>query len=220
AALELVQRRAEERAAVDEPLRASTSAGPVLCLLPPLVVPDVHRTTLADRGACGIAVVASTEGQSPAMSDVQPSRTVTLECTDVEGSTKLLEELGTDPYREALTEHRRIVRQAFSAHRGYEVDNEGDGFFYAFASAHEALTAVGEALVGLEAGPIRIRVGIHTGEPSLDPPKYVGMDVHRAARIMSAANGGQVVLSQSTVALLEPDSFDLADLGEHRFKDL
>jgi len=75
-------------------------------------------------------------------------------------------------------------------------------------------------MVGLEAGPIRIRVGVHTGEPSLDPPKYVGMDVHRAARMMSAAHGGQVVLSPSTVSLLEPGTFELTDLGEHRLKDI
>src|SRR6187401_703833 len=154
------------------------------------------------------------------MSDMQPSGTVTLVFTDVEGSTKLLEELGTDAYREALGDHRRVVRDAFALFQGYEVDYEGDAFFYAFASAQHAVSAVSEAMVGLEAGPIRIRVGIHTGEPALDPPKYVGMDVHRAARIMSAAHGGQVVLSPSTVSLLEPESFELRDLGEHRFKDL
>ena len=154
------------------------------------------------------------------MSDVQPSGTVTLVFTDVEGSTMLLEELGTDGYRDALGEHRRVVREAFGAHEGYEVDYEGDAFFYAFASAQHAVSAVSKAMVGLETGPIRIRVGIHTGEPALDPPKYVGMDVHRAARIMSAAHGGQVVLSPSTVALLESESFDLRDLGVHRLKDL
>ena len=154
------------------------------------------------------------------MSDAQPSGTVTLVFTDVEGSTRLLDELGADSYREALGEHRRVVRAACSRHQGYEVDYEGDAFFYAFASAQHAVSAVSEAMVGLETGPIRIRVGIHTGEPALDPPKYVGMDVHRAARIMSAAHGGQVVLSPSTVSLLESGSFELIDLGEHRFKDL
>jgi predicted ATPase/class 3 adenylate cyclase len=154
------------------------------------------------------------------MSDVQPSGTVTLVFTDVEGSTRLLEELGTDAYRGALAEHRRVVWEAFGTHEGYEVDHEGDAFFYAFASAETAVSAVGEAMVVLAEGPIRIRVGIHTGEPALDPPKYVGMDVHRAARIMSAAHGGQVVLSSSTVALLKPGSFELRDLGDHRFKDL
>ena len=75
-------------------------------------------------------------------------------------------------------------------------------------------------MTGLDGGPIRIRVGIHTGEPALDPPKYVGIDVHRAARIMSSAHGGQVVLSPATVALLEPGSVELKDLGAHRLKDL
>ena len=129
---------------------------------------------------------------------------MTLVFTDIEGSTRLLEELGTDAYRDALAEHRRIVREACARHDGYEVDYEGDAFFYAFASAQAAVSAVTEAMQGLDGGPIRIRVGIHTGEPALDPPKYVGLDVHRAARIMSAAHGGQVVLSPSTVALLEP----------------
>jgi class 3 adenylate cyclase len=112
------------------------------------------------------------------MSDVQPSGTVTLVFTDVEGSTRLLEELGADAYREALGEHRRVVRDAFALDNGYEVDYEGDAFFYAFASAQAAVSAVSKAMVGLESGPIPIRVGIHTGEPALDPRKYVGMDVH------------------------------------------
>ena len=159
-------------------------------------------------------------GQSRSMTDLQPSGTVTLVFTDVEGSTKLLEELGTDAYRDALAEHRRLVREACARYQGYEVDYEGDAFFYAFASPASALSAVSEAMDGLEAGPIRIRVGIHTGEPALDPPKYVGMDVHRAARIMSTAHGGQVVLSPSTVSLLEPGTFELIDLGEHRLKDI
>ena len=107
------------------------------------------------------------------MTDAQPAGTVTLVFTDVEGSTKLLEELGTDAYRGALAEHRLVVREAFGAHRGYEVDYEGDAFFYAFASAQAAVSAVSEAMVGLAEGPIRIRVGIHTGEPTLDPPKYI-----------------------------------------------
>ena len=150
----------------------------------------------------------------------QPSGTVTLVFSDIEGSTRLLEGLGVDAYREALSEHRRVMREACAHHQGYEVDYEGDAFFYAFASAESAVSAVSEAMAGLEAGPIRIRVGIHTGEPALDPPKYVGMDVHRAARIMSAAHGGQVVLSPSTVSFLEPGSFELTDLGEHRLKDI
>ena len=102
-----------------------------------------------------------------------------------------------------------MVREAFGAHHGYEVDYEGDAFFYAFAIGAGGGVGGERGDGRLEPGPIRIRVGIHTGEPAVDPPKYVGMDVHRAARIMSAAHGGQVVLSPSTVSLLEPGSFDL-----------
>jgi predicted ATPase/DNA-binding SARP family transcriptional activator len=146
----------------------------------------------------------------------QPSGTVTLVFTEIEDSTRLLGELGQDGYRELLAEHRRIVRTAFSAQRGYEVENEGDAFFYAFASAPAALAAVEEALQGLAGTPIRIRVGMHTGEPGLDPPKYVGLDVHRAARIMSAGHGGQVLLSGTTRELVDAD---VLDLGTHRLKD-
>ena len=147
----------------------------------------------------------------------QPSGTVTLVFSDIEGSTRLLEELGMDAYREALGEHRRIVREAYARYSGYEVDYEGDAFFYAFPSAPQAVAAVGEAMAGLEDGPIAIRVGIHTGTPGLDPPKYVGMDVHFAARVMSSAHGGQVVCSASTAGLVETE---LSELGEHRLKDI
>jgi predicted ATPase len=147
----------------------------------------------------------------------QPSGSVTLVFTDIEGSTRLMSELGEEAYRDVLAEHRRVVRDAFAS--GYEVDEEGDAFFYAFPSAGTALTAVGQAMCGLERGPIRIRVGIHTGEPVLDPPKYVGLDVHRAARVMAAGHGGQVLLSESTRALLD-DGVQVRDLGEHRLKDL
>jgi predicted ATPase/class 3 adenylate cyclase len=149
----------------------------------------------------------------------QPSGTVSLVCTDIEGSTRLLAELGTEEYRRALERHRRLVREAFGRYGGYEVDYEGDSFFYAFESAAKAVSAVREAMVALAEGPIRVRVGIHTGEPGLDPPKYVGMDVHRAARIMACAHGGQVVLSQATRELLDQED-GLRDLGEHRLKDL
>jgi class 3 adenylate cyclase len=148
----------------------------------------------------------------------QPSGTVSLVFTDIEGSTRLLEQLGTDAYRAALAEHRRVVREACARFGGYEVDFEGDAFFHAFASASDAVSAVAAFIAGLEPGPIRIRVGIHTGEPALDPPKYVGLDVHRAARIMSCAHGGQVVLSAETAALLA--AVELKHLGQHRLKDI
>ena len=149
----------------------------------------------------------------------QPSGTVTLVFTDIEGSTRLLDRLGPDGYRSTLGEHQRAVRDAFDRHGGYEVDTAGDGFFYAFSTAAEAAHAVGEALAALEGGPIQIRVGIHTGEPIVEAPKYVGLDVHRAARIMAAAHGGQAVISQTTRDLLDA-SFSTRDLGEHRLKDL
>jgi len=148
----------------------------------------------------------------------QPAGTVTLVFTDIEGSTRLLGELGQQAYREVLGEHRRVVREAFGRHDGYEVDYEGDSFFYAFASAPAAVQAVGEAMEALTPGPIRIRVGVHTGEPGLDPPKYVGLDIHRAARVMAAAHGGQVLLSTRTRSLLD-GSAPICDLGEHRLKD-
>jgi predicted ATPase/class 3 adenylate cyclase len=153
------------------------------------------------------------------VSTAQPSGTVTLVFTDIEGSTKLLDALGAEEYRRALDEHRRGVRCAFDSHRGYEVDTAGDSFFYAFPTAGEAVSAVGEALDALEDGPIRVRAGIHTGEPILDGPNYVGLDVHRAARIMAAAHGGQALLSRTTRDLLD-DSFEMRDLGDHRLKDL
>jgi predicted ATPase len=148
----------------------------------------------------------------------QPSGTVTLVFTDIEGSTRLLGEMGDERYRAALAEHRRVVRHAFARHEGYEVDYEGDAFFYAFRSAADAVAAVGEAVAALAPGVIRIRVGVHTGRPELDPPKYVGMDVHKAARIMAAAHGGQVLLSDETVAALG-DRMIGTELGEHRLKD-
>jgi class 3 adenylate cyclase len=150
---------------------------------------------------------------------VQPSGTVTLVFTDVEGSTRLLRELGRDRYQTALAEHREVVRGACARHAGYEVDTAGDGFFYAFATAGQAVAAVEEAMAGLEETVILVRVGVHTGEPGLDPPKYVGLEVHKAARIMSAGHGGQVLLSQATRELLGED-VELHDLGEHQLKDL
>lgn len=149
----------------------------------------------------------------------QPSGTVTLVFTDIEGSTRLLESLGPENYRSALAQHQRVVRDAFGRHGGYEVDSAGDGFFFAFATAADAARGVGEALAGLEGGPVRMRVGVHTGEPVVEGSKYVGLDVHRAARIMAAAHGGQVLLGQTTRDLLDA-SFSIRDLGEHRLKDL
>jgi predicted ATPase len=147
----------------------------------------------------------------------QPSGTVTFLFTDIEGSTRLLAELGPEWYRDALSGHRRLLREAFSRHGGFEVDCEGDAFFVAFRDAAEGVEAAREAQAALEPGPIRVRMGLHTGRPLLDPPKYVGEDVHVAARIMSAGHGGQVLLSKATRDSL--DGVAISDLGEHRLKD-
>jgi predicted ATPase/class 3 adenylate cyclase len=147
-----------------------------------------------------------------------PLGTVTFLFTDVEGSTKLLHELGAEGYAQALAEHRRVVRDAFAAHGGTEVDTQGDAFFVAFPTAPGALEAAAQALEGLARGPIRVRIGIHTGTPHVAEEGYVGADVHRAARIAAAGHGGQVLISASTASLLGTDG--LRDLGEHRLKDL
>jgi predicted ATPase len=146
-----------------------------------------------------------------------PSGKVTLLFSDIEGSTKLLDELGPERYREVLAEHRRVLREAFERHGGYEVDYEGDAFFVAFADPQHAVGAAREAQAALSGGPVKTRMGVHTGQPLLDPPKYVGRDVHLAARVMSAGHGGQTLLSRATRDLVE--SVDLRDLGEHRLKD-
>ncbi len=146
-----------------------------------------------------------------------PSGTVTFLFTDVEGSTKLLHELGAERYAEALAEHRRIVREACAARGGVEVDTQGDAFFVAFPTAPGALAAAQAIADRLESRPVRLRMGLHTGTPLLTEEGYVGPDVHRAARIASAGHGGQVLVSQATAALLDAD---LRDLGEHRLKDL
>src|SRR5206468_9541343 len=133
-----------------------------------------------------------------------PTGTVTFLFTDIEGSTRLLHELGDD-YADALAEHRRALREVFSRHSGVEVDTQGDAFFVAFARAKDALAAAVEAQRGLANGPVRVRMGLHTGEPVVTGEGYVGIDVHRAARIAAAAHGGQVVVSQTTYDLAGSD---------------
>ena len=147
-----------------------------------------------------------------------PTGTVTFLFTDIEGSTRLLQKLG-DRYPAALAEHRREVRRAFVAHGGFEVDTQGDAFFVAFARPRDAVAAASEAQEALEGGPIRVRMGIHTGTPLPTEEGYAGMDVHRGARICAAAHGGQIVVSERTRTLVESE-FDLRDLGRHRLKDL
>ncbi len=147
-----------------------------------------------------------------------PSGTITLLFTDIEGSTRLLDELG-ERYADVLADHRRLLREAFTRHGGVEVDTQGDAFFVAFPRATDAVIAAGEAQDALAGGLVRVRMGVHTGEPMVTDEGYVGADVHRAARIMGAGHGGQVVVSETTRQLLD-ESTHLRDLGDHRLKDL
>jgi predicted ATPase/class 3 adenylate cyclase len=157
-----------------------------------------------------------------------PGGTITFLFTDIEGSTELLQRL-RERYATILEDQRAILRAAFDKWGGREVDTQGDSFFVAFPSAMDAVRAAAGAQRDLtshewpEGVEVRVRMGLHTGEARLKDGGYVGMDVHRAARISSAGHGGQVLLSQSTCALIERDLSDglqLRDLGEHRLKDL
>ena len=146
-----------------------------------------------------------------------PTGTVTFLFTDIEGSTRLLHQLGPDAYADALAEHRRVLRGAFAAHGGVEVDTQGDAFFVAFPTAEGAASAALEANAALASGPISVRMALHTGTPTLTAEGYVGIDVHRGARVGALAHGGQVVLSPTTAALLDAQA--VRDLGLHRLKD-
>jgi predicted ATPase/class 3 adenylate cyclase len=153
-----------------------------------------------------------------------PTGTVTLLFTDVEGSTDLLRRLGS-AYGDALELHRRILREAVHEHGGSEVDTQGDAFFFAFPTAAGAVRAAGDAQRELAAQswpddqPVRVRMGVHTGEPDQRGSGYVGLDVHHAARIAAVGHGGQIVVSRSTRDLLGAE-ISLLDLGDHRLKDI
>ena len=147
-----------------------------------------------------------------------PAGTVTFLFTDIDGSTRLLDEIGAERYAQALSEHRLVVRNACSGKGGVEVDTQGDAFFFAFPTAPGALGAAHAITEGLSAGRIQVRIGLHTGTPVVTEEGYVGPDVHRAARIAASGHGGQVLVSSSTAALVARNG--LVDLGEHRFKDL
>jgi predicted ATPase/class 3 adenylate cyclase len=157
-----------------------------------------------------------------------PTGTVTLLFTDIEGSTRLLQQVG-ERYTDLLDATRRLMREAFDQWHGHEVDTQGDAFFVAFARATDALAAavaVQRALfsaVRPDGRQVRVRIGLHTGEPLRSAEGYIGLEIHRAARIMSAGHGGQVLLSQATRDLVEhalPEDVGLQDLGDHRLKDL
>jgi class 3 adenylate cyclase len=145
-----------------------------------------------------------------------PCGTVTFLFTDIEGSTRLLRTHG-EQYVELLAMHRRRIRAAISAHDGVETGSVGDAVFAAFHRAHDAVAAALDAQAALAQGPVLVRMGLHTGEPLVTPEGYVGLEVHRTARITAAGHGGQVLLSQITRHLVD---VDVRDLGEHRLKDL
>ncbi len=154
-----------------------------------------------------------------------PFGTVTFCFTDVEGSTRLLHELGAEAYADALAEHRRVIREACALEGGVEVDTQGDAFFFAFASAPGAAAAAASFTQELRAGPIQVRVGLHTGSPLLGAEGYVGDDVHFAARVAATSHGGQIICSQATAELIAPsDTVSqgvlLVALGSHRLKDI
>src|SRR3972149_401721 len=154
--------------------------------------------------------------------------TVTFLFTDIEGSTRLLQELG-EQYADLLREQRRLLRAAFQEQGGREIDTAGDAFFVAFDRARDAVAAAVAAQRSLAQHPwpggraVRVRMGLHTGEPTFSAGSYIGLDVHRASRICSAGHGGQVLLSQTTRELVQqslPEGGSLRDLGPHQLKDL
>jgi class 3 adenylate cyclase len=157
-----------------------------------------------------------------------PEGTVTFLFSDIEGSTKLLYQLG-DQFTAVLTEHHRILREAMAESGGQVVRTEGDAFFVAFPRARKAVVAAVEAQHGLAKHPwpegvtMRVRMGLHTGEPEVALDAYVGIAVHRAARIAQVGHGGQVLLSETTAALVRddlPEGVELVDLGRHLLKDI
>ena len=157
-----------------------------------------------------------------------PEGTVTFVFTDVEGSTRLLQQLG-DRYAEVARDHRRLVREALGRAGGTEVDTQGDAFFFSFARARDAARGAVEAQRALrahtwpEGAELRVRMGLHTGEPSVGDEGYLGLDVVRAARISAAGHGGQILVSETTRALLgntPPEGVTVHDHGEAELKDI
>ena len=146
-----------------------------------------------------------------------PTGTVTFLFTDIEGSTRLLRELGPDAYAAALADHRSDLRGVFAAQGGVEVDTQGDAFFVVFPTAPGAVAAANAGQQALESGPITVRMGLHTGTPMATSEGYVGIDVHRGARVGALAHGGQIIMSSASAALVE--DHPQLDLGRHRLKD-
>jgi class 3 adenylate cyclase len=157
-----------------------------------------------------------------------PGGTVTFLFSDIEGSTRLLEQLG-DRYQEVHREHRRILREQLNAAGGQEIDTQGDAFFFSFPRAKDAVVGAVAAQRELATADwpdgvdVRVRMGLHTGEPTVGEEGYLGIDVVRAARICSAGHGGQVLLSETTRALVGnnlPEGVQVRDLGQAHLKDI
>jgi class 3 adenylate cyclase len=157
-----------------------------------------------------------------------PTGTVTFLFTDIEGSTKLLQQLGAE-YGTVMADHRRLLREAFGAAGGREVDTQGDAFFFSFPRAKDGVEAAvaGQHAIAQHTWPggaqVKVRMGLHTGEPAVGDEGYIGMDVVRAARICEAAHGGQVLISETTRALVGtdlPEGVSVRDLGEQKLKDV
>jgi class 3 adenylate cyclase len=158
-----------------------------------------------------------------------PSGTVTFLFSDIEGSTALLKQLGDEQYAELLRTHRRIVRETFGLYHGQEIDTQGDAFFYSFHRAREAVAAAVavQRQHNEEAWPggvtVRMRLGLHTGEPAIGEDGYTGLDVVRASRIAAVGRGGQVLLSDTTRAIVSgdlPEGVSIRSLGDQRLKDI
>ncbi len=158
-----------------------------------------------------------------------PGGTVTFVFTDIEGSTQLLQELGDESYGRVSSDHRRLVRETFDARGGTEIDTQGDAFFFSFPRARDAVAAAVDAQRALrdhewpEAKEVRVRMGVHTGEPQVGEEGYLGLDVVRAARISAAGHGGQILISETTRALLGnqlPEGVAVHDLGQQHLKDV
>ena len=158
-----------------------------------------------------------------------PAGTVTFVFTDIEGSTRLLQELGDEAYGRVSGDHRRLVRETFGAHGGTEIDTQGDAFFFSFPRARDAVAGAVEAQRALrdhewgDGRAVSVRMGLHTGEPHVGEEGYLGLDVVRAARISAAGHGGQILISETTRALLGnqlPDGVAVHDLGEQHLKDV
>jgi class 3 adenylate cyclase len=158
----------------------------------------------------------------------RPTGTVTFAFTDIEGSTALLKQLG-ERYGEVLSQHRRIVRDTFVAAGGTEIDTQGDAFFFAFPRAREAVNASVDVqrqhatAAWPDGSKVRVRIGLHTGEPVVGEEGYHGLDVVRAARICTVARGGNVLMSETTRALVGsalPDGVEVIPLGERHLKGI